>query len=109
MGRIVSDMRGNFVLKDGAIRFDPIGFEVPGADIELTGVYGLRSQILDLSGTLSMEATISKAAGGGIKGFFLKAVDPIFRKHGKGAVIPITIRGSRTQPAFGVQWGKVFK
>ena len=107
--QIVSDMRGRFMLKNGTIRFTPIGFVLPGADIELTGVYGLRSQILDLTGTLAMDATISKAAGGGVKGFFLKAVDPIFRKRGKGAIIPITIRGSRAQPAFGVQWGKVFK
>jgi hypothetical protein len=56
-----------------------------------------------------MQAPISEAAGGGIKGFFLKAVDPIFRKHGKGAVIPITITGPREQPKFGVVWGKVFK
>ena len=56
-----------------------------------------------------MEATISKAAGGGVTGFFLKAFDPIFKKHGKGAVIPIRITGPRSQPNFGVQWGKVFK
>ena len=69
----------------------------------------MRSETLDFEGTLSMEAPISKAAGGGIKGFFLKAVDPIFRKRGKGAVIPITIKGPREQPKFGVVWGKVFK
>lgn len=109
IGKITSDMRGRFVLKDGTIRFAPIGFALPGADIQLTGAYGIRSEVLDLSGTLSMDATVSAAAGGGIKGFFLKAVDPVFRKHGKGAEIPITIKGSRTQPAFGVQWGKVFK
>lgn len=109
MGKITSDMRGRFILKDGTIRFEPLGFDLPGANIELVGVYGLRSQALDFSGTLSMEATISKAAGGGIKGFFLKALDPIFRKRGKGAVIPITIKGPREQPKFGVQWGKVFK
>lgn len=109
IGKIASDIRGHFVLRDGAIRFEPLGFNLPGADIQLTGVYGIRSQQLDFSGTLSMEATISQAAGGGIKGFFLKAVDPIFRKHGKGAVIPITISGPRDQPKFGVRWGKVFK
>ena len=109
LGKITSDMRSRFILKDRAIRFQPIGFDLPGAEIELTGVYGLRSQALDFAGTLSMDAPISKAAGGGIKGFFLKAVDPIFRKKGKGAVIPITITGPREQPKFGVQWGKVFK
>jgi hypothetical protein len=109
IGRLASNMRGRFVLKDGTIRFDPVGFDLPGADIELTGVYGLRSQALDFSGNLSMDATISQASGGGIKGFFLKAVDPIFRKKGKGAVIPIAITGPREQPKFGVQWNKVFK
>jgi hypothetical protein len=109
IGPIASDMHGRFVLKHGTIRFEPLAFGLPGADITLTGVYGLRSQTLDFSGTLRMDASISKAAGGGIKGFFLKAVDPIFRRQGKGAVIPITITGPREQPKFGVRWRKVFE
>ena len=56
-----------------------------------------------------MDASISKAAGGGIKGFLLKPFDPIFRKDGKGAILPITIKGPREQPKFGLEWGKVFK
>lgn len=109
VGKIVSDMGGKFVLKNGAISFQPLVFELPGAEIVLNGVYGIKSQALDFAGTLSMDAPISKAAGGGIKGFFLKAVDPVFRKQGKGAIIPITITGPREQPKFGVQWGRVFK
>lgn len=109
IGRVTSNMRGRFALKDGAIRFSPVAFDLPGAEIVLAGVYGLRRETLDFTGTLSMEAPISEAAGGGVKGFFLKVVDPIFRKHGKGAVIPITVKGPREQPKFGVVWGKVFK
>lgn len=109
IGRIVSNMRGRFTLKGATIRFSPVAFTLPGAEVVLTGVYGLRSEALDFTGTFSMEAPISEAAGGGIRGFFLKAVDPIFRKHGKGAVIPITVTGPREQPKFGVVWGKVFK
>ena len=109
IGKIVSDMRGRFVMRDGAIRLQPVVFELPGAEVELNGVYGLRSEAINFTGTLAMDASISKAAGGGIKGFFLKAVDPIFRKKGKGAIIPITITGPREQPKFGVQWGRIFK
>ena len=109
IGRTASNMRGRFKMKGGAIRFTPVAFDLPGAEVVLNGVYGMRSEGLDFAGTLSLEAPISQAAGGGIKGFFLKAVDPIFRKHGKGAVIPITITGPREQPKFGVVWGKVFK
>ena len=109
IGKFASNMSGHFVMRGGTIRFDPLEFDLPGASVQLTGVYGLRSQQLDFSGTLAMEATISKAAGGGIKGFFLKAIDPIFKKQGKGAVVPITIKGAREEPKFGVDWGKVFK
>jgi hypothetical protein len=57
-----------------------------------------------------MEATISEAAGsGGIKGFLLKAIDPIFRKKGAGALVPIKVRGTRDKPEFGLDVGRVFR
>ncbi len=56
-----------------------------------------------------MDATISQAAGGGIKGFLLKVVDPIFRKKGAGALVPIKVGGTREKPAIGLDVGKVFK
>lgn len=108
-GKIATDMRGRFVLKDGAIRLEPLVVILPGAAVNLVGVYGIRSEGLDFTGTVGMDATISQAAGGGVKGFFLKPFDPIFKKDGKGAVIPITIKGPREQPKFGVEWGKVLK
>lgn len=109
VGRIQSDMRGNFNLHNGTITFRPFGFGVPGADVEITGSYGLRSQQLDFAGTMLMDASISKAAGG-IKGFLLKPFDPLFRdKKTKGAKLPITIKGPREKPKFGLNWGKVFK
>jgi hypothetical protein len=107
IGRIASDMRGRFTMRDGRVRFEPVRFGVPGADVQLVGVYGLRSERLDFAGTLAMDAPVSKAMGG-IKGFFLKPFDPIFRKNGRGAIVPITITGPREDPKFGLQWGKVF-
>jgi hypothetical protein len=107
--RVTSDMRGAFTMRDGHLRLDPVRFGVPGADVQLTGVYNLRSEQLDFAGTLAMDATVSRALGGGIKGFFLKPFDPIFRKDGRGAIVPITVAGQRADPKFGVQWGKVLK
>jgi AsmA-like C-terminal region len=109
IGRIASDMRGQFTMRDGHIHFEALRFGVPGADVQLSGGYGLRSEQLHFDGTLAIDAPVSKAMGGGIKGFFLKPFDPIFRKDGHGAVVPITITGPREQPKFGVRWGKVFK
>jgi hypothetical protein len=107
--RVASDMRGEFTMRDGRIHFDPVRFGVPGADVQLVGGYNLRNEQLDFAGTLAMDATVSRAMGGGIKGFFLKPFDPIFRKEGRGAIVPITVAGPRGDPKFGVQWGKVLK
>jgi hypothetical protein len=102
-GRVLSNMRGEFSLNDGVARFRTLTFEVPGAAVDLTGDYGLRSEQLNFAGTLSMQATISEAAGtGGVKGALLKAVDPLFKKPGHGAVVPIKIHGTREKPEFGL-------
>lgn len=109
IGPIESDMQGRFALRNGVMRFDDLQFDVPGASVDLMGHYGLRNEQVDFVGTLGMEAPVSKAMGGGIKSLLLKPIDPLFRKHGKGAVVPITIKGRRAQPKFGLDWGKVFK
>lgn len=106
---VVSDLSGNFRLNDGALRLSNLAFAMPGAIVRLNGVYGLRSGSLNFDGTVRMEATISEAAGGGVKGFFLKMIDPIFRKKGAGAIIPIRVRGTREDPKFGVDVGRIFK
>jgi hypothetical protein len=106
---IVSDLSGRFALRDATVRFQELRFDVPGATVALAGRYGLRNQQVDFAGTLGMDASISKAAGGGIKSMLLKPFDPLFRKQDKGALLPITITGPRTQPKFGLNWGKVLK
>jgi hypothetical protein len=108
-GKIHSNMRGQFVLRDGTLRLNPVSFDVPGASVRLNGAYGLRSEQLNFEGTLAMQASASEAIGG-IKGFFIKPFDPLLHDHnGKGALVPITVTGPRGEPKFGVQWGKVFK
>jgi hypothetical protein len=54
-----------------------------------------------------MDAPVSKVAGG-MKGFFLKIADPLFRRKGAGTVLPIRISGSREKPEFHLRWGAVF-
>ncbi|MGH9410590.1 MAG: AsmA-like C-terminal region-containing protein [Vicinamibacterales bacterium] len=102
-GRVFTDMRGKFTLKDSRVHFDPLTFNVPGAGIHLSGRYGLRTGRIDFDGTMAMDASISKAAGGW-KGLLLKPFDPLFRHNGSGAVLPIHIQGTRKHPKFGVDW-----
>lgn len=104
---VVSDLQGQFKLRDGVLSLAALTFGVPGATVRLDGSYGLRGEALRFDGTLRMDATISEAAGGGIKSFLLKAVDPLFRKGRAGAVLPIKVRGTRDDPKFGLDVGRV--
>jgi hypothetical protein len=101
-GEVLSNLRGRFDVKDAVVRFSSLTFSVPGAAVELAGRYGLRDEALDFRGRLKMQAPLSEVAGGGLKGFFLKAFDPFFRKPEAGMVLPIKIEGTRKDPKFGL-------
>jgi AsmA-like C-terminal region len=101
-GAVASDLQGKFTLASGVISFADLRFHIPGATVQMAGSYGLRNESLDFDGTLRMDATISQAAGGGMTGTMLKIVDPLFKKKGAGALIPIRVRGTREDPKFGV-------
>lgn len=107
MGRVLTNLRGQVRLARGVARLTGLTFRVPGARVALNGTYGLASGALDFRGTLRMEASVSDAVGG-FKSIFLKPFNPIFRKEGSGAVVPIRIEGTRQEPKFGVEFGKIF-
>jgi len=102
IGDVLSNLRGRFVVENAAARFSSLTFSVPGAAVELAGRYGLRDETIDFRGRLKMQATLSQVVGGGVKGFFLKAFDPFFKKPGSGMVLPIRISGTRKAPKFGL-------
>jgi hypothetical protein len=106
---VMSDLKGRFRLKGGVLSLSNLTFAIPGATVRLDGTYGLQSEALEFDGTLRMQATISEAAGGGMKSVFLKLVDPLFRERNAGAVVPIKVRGTRKEPKFGLDVGRVFK
>ena len=63
---------------------------------------------MNFKGQLLMDATISQTQTGW-KRIVLKGIDPLFKKDGHGAVIPIIIQGTRSNPSFGLDKGRVFK
>jgi hypothetical protein len=99
---LLTDLEGKFALERASLSLSQLRFRIPGASVQLAGSYGLKSEALHFDGTLRMDATISEAAGGGMKSVFLKIVDPFFKKKGAGAVLPIRVRGTREDPKFGL-------
>jgi hypothetical protein len=102
-GAVASEVEGRFMLKRSVLALSKLSYRIPGARVRLDGSYGLSSEAIDFEGDVRLDATVSQAVGaGGVKGFLLKAVDPLFRKGKAGAVVPIRVRGTRSDPRFGL-------
>jgi hypothetical protein len=79
---------------------------MPGAEIDLKGKYGMEGGQLSFTGTAKTEATVS-AMVGGWKGVLLKPANRFFEKDGAGTEVPIHVDGTREQPKFGVDLGRM--
>jgi hypothetical protein len=101
IAEVLSALRGEFKLRDGEITFGEIVFRVPGADIQLSGNYGIDSEQIDMHGVARLQAKVSQTQTGW-KRIVLKPIDPFFSKDGAGTLLPIAVTGSRSAPKFGL-------
>jgi hypothetical protein len=97
-----SRMVGQFGMGVGKLHFSRLAYALPGADVDLAGVYSLDGNELDFSGKVRTKAALSNMVATWWKSWLLKPVDPFFRKNGAGAEIPIKISGSKGAPKFGL-------
>jgi AsmA-like C-terminal region len=104
---VSSKFDGRFALGDGTLQIPTVTFDVPGALVQLEGHYALEREAMDFQGTLFLDAKISETTTG-IKRVLLKVVDPFFRRDGGGSAIPIRISGTRANPSFGIDRGRIF-
>jgi hypothetical protein len=100
---VVSQMTGRFAMGDSRLRFSRLHYELPGAEVNLTGVYSLDGNDLDFNGKVRTKAALSQMVASRWKSILLKPVDPFFRKNGAGAEIPVKISGTRGAPKFGLE------
>lgn len=107
-GRVASNVNGRFTLVSGRLQILNVTFRVPGAGVRLAGAYGLKSERMDFRGTLFLGVKLSQTTSG-FKSLLLKAVDPLFSRKGGGSAIPIKITGTRQNPSFGVDAGRIFR
>ena len=81
--RVATDFEGRFKLADGTLSLAALKFRIPGAAVHLDGTYGLRSEALAFDGTLRMQATISEAAGGGVRSVLLESRGSVLQEEGR--------------------------
>ncbi|HEX4769896.1 MAG TPA: AsmA-like C-terminal region-containing protein [Bryobacteraceae bacterium] len=98
---ITEDLGGKVDVRNGIANISAAQFTVPGASATGGGTYDLSAHVINLRGKLAMQASLSKAVKG-IKSVFLIPLDPLFKKNGHGAVLPVKITGTYEHPRFGV-------
>lgn len=102
---VPAKFRGTFAMNNGTIHFNPVTFSVPGAMVRLHGDFQTEGSVIDLRGSLRLEAKVSETFGGWKK-FVLKPVDPFFSKNGAGTFLRIAVTGAKDDVKFGLDRGK---
>ena len=97
-----SQMVGQFVMKDGKLSFSKLDYTMPGADVNLVGVYSLNGEQFEFTGKVRTKAELSQMVASRWKSWMLKPVDPFFKKNGAGAEIPVKVSGTKSAPKFGL-------
>lgn len=100
---VPSSMKGVFTLDNSKLTFTQLGFNMPGTDIDMNGIYSMDGNQFDFHGTIRLDARLSQMVGGW-KSIFLKPVDPFFAKHGAGTEVPFKITGTKSEPKFGLDF-----
>jgi hypothetical protein len=105
---VASDFRGQFVLGGAGLTLKKLMFAVPGAQVHLDGTYALKKEALAFKGDLLLDAKVSQTVSGW-KSLLLRIADPLFKREGGGSSIPIKIEGTKDDPKFGLDMGRIFK
>jgi hypothetical protein len=98
---VVTDLTGQTEMEHAVANFSDIDFRIPGAHAKLHGTYNVENYRVNLHGKMHVESQISKTSSG-VKAFFLKMMDPLFKKKKKGEVVPVHILGTYEKPDFGL-------
>jgi hypothetical protein len=99
-----SQMMGEFSMRNGQLTFPRLEYTLPGGDVRLSGTYRLEGRVVDLQGKVQTSAQISEMVASKWKRWLLKPLDPFFKKHGWGAVIPVKVTGSNGKVHFGYKF-----
>jgi hypothetical protein len=100
---VISNLSGHASLQNGAATLSDLSFHIPDALAQMHGTYNLLNERIDLHGTLKTDAQFTRVTGGGAKSVFLKPFDAIFKRHPRGAVIPVQLTGTYSHPHPGLE------
>jgi len=104
---VAAQFAGDFRLAKSTLTFTSLHFQVPGAAAQMKGTYGLSAGNIDFVGDVELQATVSQTMSGAKK-VLVAPLDPLFKKHGAGTYLPVSIAGTTDHPQLHLDWKKLF-
>jgi hypothetical protein len=98
---VASQMTVNFSLGNALLLIPSLHYEVPGGAAQLHGAYLLNGRAYQFFGHISTSAMASQLVTGW-KSVLLAPFDPLFKKHGNGLELPVSIGGLGNDVHFGL-------
>jgi hypothetical protein len=98
---VTADIKGSVALSQAIATLHDVSCSVPGAEATLSGTYNLGNAKIDFHGDLKTVSALSNETSG-VKSVLLKPLDPLFKRKHSGAVVPVAMTGTYSDPHFGI-------
>jgi hypothetical protein len=98
---VASQMAVTFSLGNALMTVNSLQYQIPGAQVNLDGIYSLDGNVFEFKGHVRTDATASQMVTGW-KSALLRPFDPLFRRGGAGLELPIAISGTKGDVRFGL-------
>ncbi len=103
---VASQMKVDFVLSNAMLKAESLHYELPGAHIQMVGVYALNTHTFEFDGHVRTDAKASQMVAGW-KSKLIKPFDGLFAKNGAGLQLPISVNGVNGDFSFGLHDSKL--
>jgi hypothetical protein len=98
---VASQMAVAFSLDHALMTVSALQYQIPGAQVNLDGIYSLDGNVFEFKGHVRTDATASQMVTGW-KSALLRPFDPLFKRNGAGLELPIAISGTKGDVKFGL-------
>ena len=90
-----SSLRGRFTQADAVMQIPELNYQMPGAQVQMSGQVQLVGSTFEFHGKVRTQATASQMTTGW-KSLLLMPFDKLLKKNGAGLELPIKVTGARS-------------
>ncbi len=98
---VASQMAVDFSLAHALLTATSLHYQVPGAQVDMHGVYSMDGNLFEFKGHVRTDAKASQMVTGW-KSKLLRPFDPLFARDGAGLQLPIAVSGTTGDIHFGL-------